>query len=126
MLARVWPAPAAGLEPDGAAGHAQEPPRSCEPCASLARLWVTAAPIHSPAFAQIGITRVGSKLAVGFAPCDAVVPVTSDVSRTRIGASLFDFPICVPHLVPFSLLTSLAPTDTTQGIMCRKSSWQNS
>lgn len=90
VSARVWPALAGGLEPEGAAGHAQEPPLSCV-VRPWAWLWVTTPPIRSPAFVQIGVTGVASKGMFGFAPCDAVVPIASGVSRTGVGVSLLIF-----------------------------------
>lgn len=81
---RVWPTLAIGLEPDGAAGHALT--YAVHPWAwpGWPRLPFTAPPL-------IGVTRVGSRGAVGFAPCDAIVPITSGVSRIGVGASLLIF-----------------------------------
>lgn len=81
---RVWPTLATGLEPDGAAGRALI--YAAHPWAWL---WVATAPIHSPAFDWSD--QVGSKGAVGFAPCDAIVPITSGMSRIGVGASLLIF-----------------------------------
>lgn len=81
---RVWPTLAVGLEPDGAAGHALIYAAHLGPGSGWPQLPFTALPL-------IGVTRVGSKGAVGFAPCDAVVPITSGVSRIGVGASLLIF-----------------------------------
>lgn len=90
MSARVWLALDGEPEPDGTAGHAQEPLLSCV-VRPWAWLWVTTPPLHSPAFVQIGVTAVASKGMFGFAPCDAVVPIASGVSRIGVGTSLLIF-----------------------------------
>lgn len=81
---RVWPTLAIGLEPDGAAGHALI--YAVHPWAWL---WVATAPIPSPAFDWSN--QGGKQRGSWFAPCDAVVPIASGVSRIGVGASLLIF-----------------------------------